>query len=166
MTDGWAVLLGAVIALVGSVVAPWIREALAAKRRRAEIERKDSRARKRELGVTIRELLDSLLELHVKGGSNKGEAFAARLKRVMMAALDFGLLLEQSDQAIVSIVSDANVAIMNSEDTAVSALTSLTSVLPAWRRGTITAWEALTRYRAATGRPVEIEDEDQFRATT
>ena len=49
MDSAWAVIVGAAIALVGSVATPWIRGAVEGNRRRAEIVREDARVRKQEL---------------------------------------------------------------------------------------------------------------------
>ena len=92
MDSAWAVIVGAAIALVGSVATPWIREAVEGNRRRAEVVREDARVRKQELGVAIHNFMEALVE-QFAGHERKGIDQVALSKRSLMTSLDLGLLL-------------------------------------------------------------------------
>lgn len=162
MNSGWAVIAGAAIALIGSVATPWIREALEAKRRRTEIIREDARTRKRELGVAIHDFMEALVEQFASHNVTGADQVALS-KRSLMTSLDLGLLLESPDMPIATVVASAAGTVATGNDAALKAVNSLTSVLSAWRRGQISAWEALDSYRLDTGLPVPIPNEAEYR---
>ena len=162
MNSAWAVIVGAAIALVGSVATPWIREAVEGNRRRAEIVREDARVRKQELGVAIHNFMEALVE-QFAGHEREGVDQVALSKRSLMTSLDLGLLLESPDMPIATVVASAAGTVATGNDAALKAVNSLTSVLSAWRRGQISAWEALDSYRADTGLLVPIPNEAEYR---
>ncbi|NVN00775.1 hypothetical protein [Arthrobacter sp. SDTb3-6] len=164
MNSAWAIVVGAIIALVGSVVTPWIREALETKRRQAEIDREDVHVRKQETGVAIRNLMEAFMEQYTARGIPGYDA-ATLAKRSLMTTLDLGLLLVLSDLAIAPIVSSAGEVISTGSPSAPKVIDSLTSVLTAWRRGQISDWEALDAYRRDTGLEVFVENEERHRAS-
>jgi hypothetical protein len=162
MDSAWAVIVGAAIALLGSVVTPWIREAVEGKRRRAEIVREDERVRKHELGVAIHNFMEALVDEFAGREINSLDQVALS-KRSLMTTLDLGLLLESPDMPIATVAASAAGMVAMGNDVSLTAVNSLTSVLSAWRRGQISAWEALDAYRADTGLTVHIPNEAEYR---
>ncbi len=164
MNSAWAIVVGAIIALTGSVATPWIREALETRRRQAEIDREDVRVRKQETGVAIRNLMEAFMDQYAAHGVPGYDA-AALVKRSLMMTLDLGLLLDGLDLAIAPIVSSAGEVIATGSPSALKAINSLTSVLTAWRRGQVSGWEALDAYRCDTDLEVFVENEERHRAS-
>lgn len=163
MSDAWAVVVGAAIAVIGSVATQLtLNRHEDAKTARA-VARDDARERRNGLGTAIQELCEALLDKIIRADSEDGALSVTC--RVMMAQLRLGLFLTQSDQPIVLIAGDTVNKVLKNDTDALAAVSALTSVLPAWRRDYLTAWDALDAYRRDTGAKIVIEDEKRHRET-
>lgn len=150
MDSGWALflgsLIGATVGIMGSVLTAVYAPMLADKRKRnAEVERQridDERRRRVALGEVIAELMEAQWERLHAGPEAPNEPRV----RCMMATLALGLLLEDGEEGIQKTVVSANLMIEENDHRAYASLTALSEVLPAWRRGSLTAGDASARY--------------------
>lgn len=173
--DAWAAIVGAVIGLLGGVFGPIIvntgqarrdvaRAAIEDRRESDRIARDASEARARALTPAITELLTSFLEQVSMGTVASDTERADMMKRSMLAALALGLLLENHDQAIVPMINAVTARVSSGGPDAIRAVSALSSILPAWKRGQLTAWEALDQFRKDTGESVPVDDEADYRS--
>lgn len=154
------IITGAVIALLGSsvggFVTPLVLSCIEGNRIKKRQAREDSRERYLGLGTAIEKLLEALLEQFAHTDTEDSNALISVTKNSLLTSLRLGLLLTQEDQAIVVIVNSATEKIAAGDPLSEKILQTLSKVLLAWRRGTLSAEEALKSYQ---------NDSDGFAAT-
>lgn len=132
MDNGWAVVIGATIALIGSAVVPWIREQLTARERLR-------RERRTALADAIRDLI-AVSGACLEEGMNALK-FAAEVEPVRAR---LSLLLDSSESEIDEFTMSAIRAMMRHEDDRIAAIgfVHLSRSLPRWLRGELSPKEA------------------------
>lgn len=137
MDSGWAVVIGAVVAFVGTVVGPVI---LDSRTRRSEREN----ARRTEIAALIPELIE-LLWMLPKEAAHRGEA--GKLMRL-------SVLLNADEAPIARIFVGAATPPNRTHSPSQGALSE---VIPDWFRGAITPRQAAERFAAVAIPPVTLE---------
>lgn len=139
MDSGWAVVLGAVIALVSSAVLPWIRESFAARREeRARV------ARGIEKGII--EVVEALMTISYARPLTTPEVAKADIKaRGTVTA--FELLLDVRSQSIATMLDQAfSDAASKDERLRTVARAAVPIILTGWRSGVYSGPEAFEQY--------------------
>lgn len=134
MDQGWAVVVGAVIALVGAIGAPWLRDAVT-RRRSMERERQEL------LRDAIAEHLDAVILAH--GRSASASERTDLILRAHVAGVKLALLLNSKEVIIEQIGEEAIAlapAIDTGEDVRIKGLVLVTAyqmTVLGWVRGEI-----------------------------
>jgi hypothetical protein len=134
MDSGWAVVLGAAIALVGSAIVPWIREAVTERAR-------STAASRHELADAIHGVIEQGAALFAYDDP------AIRLANSELAVARFTMLITVEKKDIATLVQVAiNEIQMPHGSHRAAAYVALSAILPDWFRGELSAPEALARY--------------------
>lgn len=136
MDSGWAIVVGACIALVGSIGAPWLREWAS---HRAD----EKRARQDDLRGYIVELIERLTDvlIAIRNGKPTGFAKAA----AATTGTKIALLLTRHETAIERMIA-TTINQLSKEDPG-KYISALQSQLHRWYRGEVTADDALLSFR-------------------
>jgi hypothetical protein len=135
MDSGWAIVIGAGIALFGSAIVPWVKETI-------QTERREEAERRVAQGSAIAALADEIAALTDRVVNEK---LAVRQKsRAFIAAHKVGLLLRPADAPIERMAETAIDAIGGSK---MSSLGPYLRLMSAWHRGEITAAAAQREYQ-------------------
>lgn len=150
MDSGWAVVLGAVIALTGSAIVPWIREALSDRRRRAA----DARER---LVVAIVDLVGVNSRMATAILSESKEAVSAAVESRQRAAALLLLETPSAEQHHIGALLNEGLPYPDSKGKLVQGTLfktyALQEVLVAWASGNVPAERTIARFRELTARP-------------
>lgn len=142
LDSGWALIFGAVIALAGSVFAPWIRDA--SQRRHVQEEQLRDEQRKALLAYQD----SALVLLRMRSVPDADYDRGAVLSDLHRDDARLQLCLPKKDAAIGDIVSDLTVRVSakDAQDDRWYALGGYRAVTSHWFRHQITADEALREY--------------------
>lgn len=139
MDNGWAVVLGAAIALIGSALIPWVREAMQASR--TEKARVD-----RAIETGIREVVHSLMTI-----ANSRPMSITEIGKLEIEAQDtvtsFELLLRADDHPLTSTLDLAFTdAASKDERLRILAKAAMPIYLTGWRNGVYSPREVKEKY--------------------
>lgn len=139
MDSGWAVVLGATIALVGSAIVPWIREATG--RRTSQ-----NSARRNSLQKLIPRILE-LITQHIENVHMKmwAQNLAAKETRAMV---QLSLLLRPDEWKVAAILMQASMHA--DKDDAARFLGAATAAMSAWFSGAQTLNAAARGFEDST----------------
>lgn len=157
MNSGWAVVLGAAIAFVGSIVgsllAPLIQARIAERHADAEQAREQSERRDRELSEAIHEIGAAVVGYHLQQVMGKDAAQAEAFMRLQVAMTQWELLVtpEQVDLVLAVRMASSHVGMLGSKQTEAVGMVSgaLVRELAAWRRGETTPEDVLKSVQAS-----------------
>jgi hypothetical protein len=134
MNSAWAIVIGAAIALVGSIGAPWVKEAVERRSRRTE-------SRREQLQVAIEEFVDHIGT--IIGDRAAGVATSRSL--ALSTATRIALLLDEKDavvdQMLPAVVIAATQGLHES-----AALGAFQASIHPWYRGDLSAQAALDMF--------------------
>lgn len=142
MDQGWAVVLGAVIALTGSALVPWIREAVTAKGMR-------DRARHERVRAAVIDLLSANAAQAAALTTDEDGAFITAVADRARAAASLLIELPAEDRkGLAPAIRAGSATTTDPRQT----LAALEHVLTAWTAGDIRSAEAESAYRAELAR--------------
>lgn len=141
MDQGWAVVLGAVIALTGSALVPWIREAVTAKGVR-------DRERDERVRTAVIDLLSANAAQAAALTTKEDGAFIAAVADRARAAAALLIELPAEDRAGLAPAIKAGSAGSDARDV----LAALQHVLTAWTAGDLASADAESAYRTELAR--------------
>jgi hypothetical protein len=142
MSDGWAIVIGAAIALVGSIGAPWAKEAADRKGRVREAQR-----------LALREVIEDLVDAIAEGMLARTDLErGAAVRKATVLSTRFSLLLDGKDGGLESIVVHTIVGITTSK--AANLTSAMQIALHRWFRGDDTADEAVRRWVDLTSKSI------------
>lgn len=155
MDSGWAVIVGASIALVGSVLAPWIRDATERRHLSEQATRQSIAESLRRISIAMPELARASEELRWIEGEGEHDAsspvFISIIRRLgaastemEQAAFELGLLLDNSDREIEILTRKTAHAIR--EPAYGPAMGAYSVGVSRWYRREISASSALKQY--------------------
>ena len=160
MDQGLAVVIGAVIALVSSIGAPWLRDSIQA-RRLAE------RVRRDELRVAINAFLAAAIAVHRKGKRRERES---AILEASVAGARVSLLL-RDDEMILEQIAEEAIALTpmlgrGDEDLRIKSLVLVTAyqmTVIDWFRGRVPTDKVRGTYNWWCAELVRLGPEDPFR---
>jgi hypothetical protein len=134
MNSAWAIVIGAAIALVGSIGAPWVKEAVERKSRRAE-------SRREQLRLAIEEFIEQV-------SSVVGDRAAGHLPSrtpALSTATRIALLLDEKDAPVEQMLPVVVIAAKDGVHEA-AALGAFQAAVHPWFRGDISSKTALDAF--------------------
>lgn len=142
MDQGWAVVLGAIIALTGSALVPWIRDSVTAKGVR------DREREERVRGAVVDLLSANAAQAASLTTGEDGPFVAAVADRARAAAALLIELSAEDREGLTPAIQSGSA----SGDDARYQIAALQSVLTAWAAGDLSSGDAELGYRAAFAR--------------
>jgi hypothetical protein len=153
MDSGWAVVLGAGIALLGTAFVPWLKDAFD---RRVRLNDEHNRA----LTEAIREVIECAIEWTLLPKHNSVPMRRTIGAREYRAVAWLELLLNKRERPILNLILDAMSDIRTIHTDPISAeisIAALMTQLGDWHRGMTTASEAHDRFENARIRMISDE---------
>ncbi len=147
MDSGWALVIGAGIALIGSAVVPWIRESLQSRRR-------EEGERRAELAIAITAVANHLSAVGKRVVRKK--PWTNQRIDAVASVLKLGLLLKPQEVAIERMTDAALLAVTKGKNRSVGLYLQL---MGKWYRGEIKPGAALEMYQLGIERP-KVENEE------
>ena len=135
MDSGWAVVVGASIALVGSAVVPWVRESLTARSVATRKRQRDIAAALVKLGNAIGKMQSAILMKNASQVNDISTAWAV--------LLELELLLKTSEKDIAILGSECLSRALKGE----AILPLYVDVVSSWQRDGVSPAEALARFK-------------------
>jgi hypothetical protein len=140
MDSGWAVVIGAVIALVASIVTPWIKDGLERKHR----EHSESRAAVASALRLVANAGASYSTVMRGDGKHDEGVRRAAISALSVSVMELGLLLASKDAPIERMAREMIRAI---QANSAGSLGVFTIAAAEWYRGELSADAALASYR-------------------
>jgi hypothetical protein len=135
--NGWAVVIGASIALIGSAVVPWVRESLQARGTAARKRESDIASALTKLGTTLGAASAAMVMQNEKGAYNIAMAWAV--------CLELELLLKPTEKDIATLGREAVRAVLAHDGR--PSLAAYSEAAAAWHRDRMAPAAALELFR-------------------
>jgi len=153
MDSGWAAVIGAGIALLGSVFAPWLKDSL--ERRHLQHEGNRSAISKSLLRITAAAPAVALARLEAAHSDGAAQAegvkamvnFALKQSESSEAVFELGLLLSARDTPLETMARSVLTAAASKDDFSVEVI-CFTQAAARWYRTELSAKEALSTFEA------------------